>query len=107
MPRQGGPRLALPRLPLPIARPGPRGTSLRYNGPLSRSVPGPVRSGKARRAFVRNGKAQDRRERGRVPGPLPAGCLPTDGDTQVIRRTTTQPVRSIKGQRPRTAAPIS
>jgi len=52
-------------------------------------------------------KAQDRRERGRVPGPLSAGCLPTDGDTQVIRRTTTQPVRSIKGQRPRTAAPIS
>jgi len=42
-----------------------------------------------------------------VPGPLSAGCLPTDGDTQVIRRTTTQPVRSIKGQRPRTAAPIS
>ena len=38
-----------------------------------------------------------------MPGPLPAGCLPTDGDTQVIRRTTTQPVRSIKGQRPRTA----
>ena len=30
-----------------------------------------------------------------------------DGDTQVIRRTTTQPVRSIKGQRPRTAAPLS
>jgi transposase InsO family protein len=30
-----------------------------------------------------------------------------DGDTRVIRRTTTQPVRSIKGQRPRTAAPIS
>ncbi len=30
-----------------------------------------------------------------------------DGDTQVIRRTTTQPVRSIKGQRPRTATPIS
>lgn len=27
----------------------------------------------------------------------------TDGDTRVIRRTTTQPVRSIKGQRPRTA----
>ena len=52
-------------------------------------------------------KAQDRRERGRVPGPLSAGCLPTDGDTQVIRRTTTQPVRSIKGQRPRTATPIS
>jgi hypothetical protein len=26
---------------------------------------------------------------------------------RVIRRTTTQPVRSIKGQRPRTAAPIS
>jgi hypothetical protein len=34
-----------------------------------------------------------------VPRPLPAGCLPTDGGTQVIRRTTTQPVRSIKGQR--------
>jgi hypothetical protein len=80
---------------------------LRYNGPLSRSVPGPARSGKARRASVRNGKAQDRREPGRVPGPLPAGCLPTDGDNQVIRRITTQPVRSIKGQRPRTAAPIS
>jgi hypothetical protein len=26
-----------------------------------------------------------------------------DGDVWVIRRTTTQPVRSIKGQRPRTA----
>jgi hypothetical protein len=35
-----------------------------------------------------------------VPRPFPAGCLPTDGYTQVIRRTTTQPVRSIKGQRP-------
>jgi transposase InsO family protein len=31
----------------------------------------------------------------------------TDGDTRVIRRTTTQPVRSIKGQRPRTATPLS
>jgi len=31
-----------------------------------------------------------------MPGPLPAGSLPTAGDTQVIRRTTTQPVRSIK-----------
>jgi hypothetical protein len=30
-----------------------------------------------------------------------------DGDVRVIRRTTTQPVRSIKGQRPRTAALIS
>jgi hypothetical protein len=30
-----------------------------------------------------------------------------DGDTRVIRRTTTQPVRSIKGQRPRTATSIS
>jgi len=29
MPRQGVPRLALPRLPLPIACPGARGTSLR------------------------------------------------------------------------------
>jgi hypothetical protein len=28
-----------------------------------------------------------------------------DGDTRVIRRSTTQPVRSIKGQRPRTATP--
>ena len=27
-----------------------------------------------------------------------------DGETRVIPRTTTQPVRSIKGQRPRTAA---
>ena len=27
-----------------------------------------------------------------------------DGEVRVIRRTTTQPVRSIKGQRPRTAA---
>ena len=42
MPRQGMPRLALPRLPLPIACPGARGTSLRCNGPLSRSVPGPL-----------------------------------------------------------------
>jgi hypothetical protein len=30
-----------------------------------------------------------------------------DGDVQVIRRITTQPVRSIKGQRPRTATSIS
>ena len=30
-----------------------------------------------------------------------------DGDARVIRRTTTQPVRSIKGQRPRTAASVS
>ena len=29
------------------------------------------------------------------------------GDTRVIRRTTTQPVRSIKGQRPRTATSIA
>jgi hypothetical protein len=27
-----------------------------------------------------------------------------DGDTKVVRRTTDQPVRSIKGQRPRTAS---
>jgi hypothetical protein len=31
----------------------------------------------------------------------------TDGDTRVVRRTTTQPVRSIKGQRPRTATSVS
>jgi len=30
-----------------------------------------------------------------------------DEDMRVIRRTTTQPVRSIKGQRPRTATSIS
>jgi hypothetical protein len=30
-----------------------------------------------------------------------------DGDTRVVRRTTTQPVRSIKGQRPRTATSVS
>ena len=30
-----------------------------------------------------------------------------DGDARVIRRTTTQPVRSIKGQRPGTATPVS
>jgi transposase InsO family protein len=30
-----------------------------------------------------------------------------DGDTRAIRRTTTQPVRSIKGQRPRTATSVS
>ena len=30
-----------------------------------------------------------------------------DGDIRVIRRTTTQPVRSVKGQRSRTATPIS
>ena len=27
-----------------------------------------------------------------------------DGDTKIVRRTTEQPVRSIKGQRPRTAS---
>ena len=26
-----------------------------------------------------------------------------DGETQIVRRTTHKPVRSIKGQRPRTA----
>jgi hypothetical protein len=31
----------------------------------------------------------------------------TDGDAKVVRRTTTQPVRSIKGQRPRTATSTS
>jgi hypothetical protein len=31
----------------------------------------------------------------------------TDGDAKVVRRTTTQPVRSIKGQRPRIATSIS
>ena len=30
-----------------------------------------------------------------------------DGDGTVVRRTTSQPVRSIKGQRPRTATSIS
>jgi hypothetical protein len=35
------------------------------------------------------------------------GDHPADGDTQVIRRITTRAVRSIKGQRPRTAAPVS
>ena len=30
-----------------------------------------------------------------------------DGDVRIIRRTTTQPVRSIKGQRPRTATSVS
>ena len=30
-----------------------------------------------------------------------------DEDARVIRRTTTQPVRSIKGQRPRTAISVS
>ena len=30
-----------------------------------------------------------------------------DGEARVIRRTTTQPVRSIKGQRPRTATSVS
>jgi transposase InsO family protein len=30
-----------------------------------------------------------------------------DGDARTVRRTTTQPVRSIKGQRPRTATSIS
>jgi hypothetical protein len=30
-----------------------------------------------------------------------------DGETRVIRRTTTQPVRSIKGQQPRIATSVS
>ena len=30
-----------------------------------------------------------------------------DGDVKVVRPTTTQPVRSIKGQRPRIATSIS
>ncbi|GAA2502780.1 hypothetical protein GCM10009858_46140 [Terrabacter carboxydivorans] len=31
-------------------------------------------------------------------------AVETDGETRVFRRTSTKPVRSIKGQRPRTAA---
>jgi hypothetical protein len=31
----------------------------------------------------------------------------TDSDVKVVRRTTTQPVRSIKGQRPRIATTVS
>ena len=34
-------------------------------------------------------------------------AIEADADTRVVRRTTTQPVRSIKGQRPRTAASVS
>lgn len=34
-------------------------------------------------------------------------AVEVEGETRVVRRTTTQPVRSIKGQRPRTAAPVS
>ena len=34
-------------------------------------------------------------------------AVEADGETRVVRRTTTQPVRSIKGQRPRTAATVS
>jgi hypothetical protein len=30
----------------------------------------------------------------------------SDGETQVVNRTTTQPVRSIKGQRPRAATSV-
>jgi hypothetical protein len=30
-----------------------------------------------------------------------------DTDTRIMRRTTTQPVRNIKGQRPRTATTVS
>jgi hypothetical protein len=30
-----------------------------------------------------------------------------DGGTKVVRRTTSQPVRSIKGQRPRSATSMS
>jgi hypothetical protein len=46
-----------------------------------------------------NGKSPG--QTGTRPGAraVPGRCLPTTGDTQVIRRTTTQPVRSIKGQR--------
>lgn len=34
-------------------------------------------------------------------------AIEVDADTRVVRRTTTQPVRSIKGQQPRTAASVS
>lgn len=34
-------------------------------------------------------------------------AIEVDGETRVVRRTTDQPVRSIKGQRPRTAASVS
>jgi hypothetical protein len=79
MPRQGVPRPAVPRLPLPIACPGPRGTSLRCNEPLSRSVPRPVRSGKARRAFVRNGTSP-------APTGTPPGARAAPGRVSAHRR---------------------
>jgi hypothetical protein len=31
----------------------------------------------------------------------------TDGDARLVRRTISQPIRSIKGQRPRTATSMS
>jgi hypothetical protein len=34
-------------------------------------------------------------------------AVEVDGETRVVRRTSTKPVRSIKGQRPRTAATAS
>jgi hypothetical protein len=34
-------------------------------------------------------------------------AIEVEGETRIVRRTTSQPVRSIKGQRPRTATSVS
>jgi hypothetical protein len=99
VPRQGVPRLALPRLPLPIACPAPGILPCGATNHSAAAFPDPSGQGKDQEGIRQERKAQHRRERDRAPRPLPAGCLPTDGYTQVIRRTTIQPVRSIKGQR--------
>jgi hypothetical protein len=82
MPRQGVPRLALPRLPLPIACPGPGGASLRVQRAPQPQHSRPNQVRESQEASARNGKAQGGPERGWVPEPFPAGCLPTAGDTR-------------------------
>jgi len=72
------PRLALPRLPLPMPCPGPRGTSTGATGRSAAMFPALSGQGQARRAFIRNGKGPGQTGTRPVPGPLPAGvCPPT------------------------------
>jgi hypothetical protein len=73
MPRQGVPRLACrSRWPAPALGVLPCGST----GRSAAAFPAPSGQGKARRASVRNGKAQDRQERGQCQGRSRPGVCP-------------------------------
>ena len=88
-PGRAAPSLASPATPDSLPRPQGYFLAVQRAAQPQRS-PGPSGQGKPGGHSSGTGKP-------RTDGNA-AGCLPTDGYTQVIRRTTTQPVRSIKGR---------